>query len=300
MLVNDLLVRGVLAPSRRRGGRGCCPEGGEPGMVPRGPPNGQTGIGGDVLMDSPSSIPGRAVRVLVVEDDPEFRSALRTVLRMKGYLVIESETLAGGRRAVDHDVPDVILLDRDLPDGDGRDLCRDLRMAGCRLPIVLLTGATELDSQVLGLESGADEYWTKPIPARLLESRMAALVRRCYPPSPDDRSELRLFGIAFDFRRCRALREGREMDFTRREFELLEALWRAEGAPLSREDLLARVWKYEHVPHSRTVDNHVLSLRKKIEPDPGNPVALQTVARRGYRLVVPGSGDPPGAAFDPT
>ncbi len=244
-------------------------------------------------MEPPNTSPMAGLRILLVEDDAGFRGALRTLLQARGCQVIEAETWEAGRHAALHDAPDVLILDLRLPDGDGDRLCAELRQRGMSQPIVLLTGEVELNAQVGGLESGADEYWTKPIPARLFESRLAALIRRCRRREETGENVLELGGLKVDFVRRVASRAGAEVAFKAREMDLLEALWRAQGAPLSRGELLARVWKYEHVPNSRTVDNHIVGLRRKLEQDPAAPAVLRTVPGVGYQLVLPrNSGGP--------
>lgn len=250
-------------------------------------------------METPndSQNPSSGLRVLLVEDDADFRGALRAVLQVKGYQVIEAATWEAGKLAALRDAPDVLILDLRLPDGDGDRLCAELRSRGMTQPMVLLTGESELDSQVEGLEKGADEYWTKPIAVRLFESRLAALVRRCRRVEAAAESILEIGGLRVDFARRAASRDEKDVSFKAKEIDLLEALWRARGAPVSRAGLLARVWKYEHVPNSRTVDNHVVGLRRKIEADPARPRFLQTVPGVGYRLVL---AEPEGCPGDRT
>lgn len=246
---------------------------------------------GSAVAGEPDSL--RGLRLLIVEDDRVFRITLGDILRLRGVRVLEAETYESGLRVALRDSPDFVIADLRLPDGRGDDLCRELRRRGFDRPVVILTGDSEVDTQISGFESGADEFWTKPVPVRLLELRMRAILRRAAPRTAEPLSELCLNGITFDFRRRRAVRGEDVVPMNPREFGMLEALWRARGAPVSRADLLARVWQYDHVPNTRTVDNYVVSLRKKLEPDPATPRYLVTVNGVGYQLLI---GDDKGRA----
>lgn len=223
------------------------------------------------------------LRILLIEDDAGLREATRDLLVHRGFRVLEAENCARGLESSFRNAPDVVIIDLRLPDGQGDQLCAELRRRGFSKPIVILTAFESLDNHVKGLDCGADDFWAKPIPSRLLESRLRALVRRALPP-PAAPSLLELNGIHIDFRHRTAHRGGDPFTLGAREFALLEVLWMAQGAPVSRTDLLARAWQYTYVPHSRTVDNYVVALRKKLEPDPSHPRHLLTVPGVGYRL----------------
>jgi DNA-binding response OmpR family regulator len=252
-----------------------------------------TPMAGDMTPGGEAGEPDRLVglRLLIVEDDRVFRTALREILRARGVKVLEAENYEAGLRMGLRDCPDFVIADLRLPDGRGDDLCRELRRRGFSRPVAILTGDGEVDTQISGLESGADEFWTKPVPVRLIELRMRAILRRSATATAS-LPDLRLNGITFDFRSRRATRDGEEVMVNAREFGILEALWKARGAPVSRSDLLARVWDYDHVPNSRTVDNYVVTLRKKLEPDPAEPRFLKTVNGVGYQLLVEGESVP--------
>jgi DNA-binding response OmpR family regulator len=169
-----------------------------------------------------------------------------------------------------------------LPKKDGFDVCRDLRRAGVRTPIILLTARTQEAEKVLGLELGADDYVTKPFSPRELRARLKAVMRRHGDGSP---SETFAFGDAeVDFARAEVRRHGRPVDVTALEFKLLETFIRRRGRALTREQLLDAVWGSGVHVSDRAVDAHIVNLRRKIEPVPAEPTFLVSVRGRGYRF----------------
>ena len=221
-------------------------------------------------------------RILVAEDEPGIALGLEDDLTMEGY---EVEVVADGtqasRRAREADF-DLIVLDVMLPGKDGFEVCRELRRAGLRMPILMLTAKAQEAEKVMGLEIGADDYVTKPFGTRELRARIKALLRRA---SGGTESEVCHFGdVVVDFPRGELRRAGKAVDLTPIEYRLMEVFVRSAGRVLSREQLLTETWGPNTFASDRIVDNHIANLRKKIEPDPVNPRYLRNVRGLGYRF----------------
>jgi two-component system alkaline phosphatase synthesis response regulator PhoP len=220
-------------------------------------------------------------RILVVEDEPALAICLANDLRLEGY---EVEVAREGETAVEKgNQPefDLILLDIMLPGKDGFEVCRELRRAGVRTPIILLTARTQEAEKVLGLELGADDYVTKPFSSKELRARIKAALRRAAPELP---STCRFGQIEVDFQRCELRRRGKPVEVTALELKLLEAFVRSRGRALTREQLLDEVWGPGTSLSDRVVDNHITRLRKKIELKPAKPRYLVSVRGIGYRF----------------
>jgi len=204
-------------------------------------------------------------RILVVEDEPPLALGLEDDLKLEGYeveVVRDGETAS--RRAREQSF-DLIILDVMLPHKDGFEVCRELRRAGLRMPVILLTAKTQESDKVLGLELGADDYVTKPFSPRELRARVKAALRR----AAGEMSEIYRFGDAeVDFTRCELRRGGLAVEMTPIEFKLLAAFIRHRGQTLNRSKLLDQVWGRETFVTDRVVDTHITNLRKKIEPKP--------------------------------
>ena len=228
-------------------------------------------------------------RILIVEDEPSIALALEDDLRREGYtteVVGDGDTAV--RRAVSNEF-DLILLDVMLPGRDGFDVCREARRAGVGAPIVMLTARTQEAEKVLGLESGADDYVTKPYSARELRARIRAHLRR----RARDESDVYRFGDAeLDLTRCELRRGGRPVELSALEFKLLAAFVRRAGRLLTRAQLLDEVWGPGTNVTDRVVDNQVTNLRKKIEPDPEHPRYLIALRGLGYRFDAEGMTEP--------
>jgi DNA-binding response OmpR family regulator len=220
-------------------------------------------------------------RILLVEDDTAIAFGLQLDLKSEGYDVeIESDGENALQRARKEPF-DLILLDIMLPHKDGFEVCRELRRSGLRTPIIMLTAKTQEAEKVLGLEMGADDYVTKPFSPRELRARVKAALRR----SAEDEARVFRFGDAeVDFGRCELRRAGKPVDLTALEFKLLAALIRSGGKVLSRDQLLDLVWGHSTFVTDRVVDNHVVALRKKLEPDPSKPRHIVSVRGLGYRF----------------
>jgi len=223
-------------------------------------------------------------RVLIVEDDPAILRGLKDNLLIESYEVLTAADGDAGYRLIREQKPDLVILDLMLPGMSGYEVCRRLRQEGNATPILMLTARGEEADRVLGLDLGADDYVTKPFSVRELLARIRAIVRRMHPPRalPD---ELRFDDVVVDFRRYEARKSGRRVEMTRKEFGLLQYLAARSGEVVRRDELLEEVWDYRNYPTTRTVDNHVASLRAKLEGTPAEPRHLITVHGVGYKFV---------------
>lgn len=221
--------------------------------------------------------------LLVIDDDPVMRGALRDNLQEEGYRVVTARTYREGWEAVLAKRPDLILLDLMLPDGDGMLLCRELRDAGIREPIIILTARSEERDRVLGLDLGTDDYVVKPFSLRELLARIRAHLRRAR--SDPGSTETAVGAASLNLRSEQLVRDGQALEMSAKEFELIRYLAAHRGEVLSRETLLRDVWGHRAEIATRTVDNFIVRLRRKIEPDPGRPCYLLTVHGSGYKLV---------------
>ena len=220
-------------------------------------------------------------RILVVEDELPLALGLEDDLKLEGY---EVEVVRDGETAIlraKEGSFDLIILDVMLPRKDGFEVCRELRRAGLRMPVILLTAKTQESDKVLGLELGADDYVTKPFSPRELRARVKAVLRR----SAGEMPEIYRFGeVEVDFTRCELRQAGNTVEITPVEFKLLAAFIRHRGHTLSRDKLLDEVWGQETFVTDRVVDTHITNLRKKIEPKPSEPRFLVSVRGMGYRF----------------
>ncbi|HEX5106259.1 MAG TPA: response regulator transcription factor [Pirellulaceae bacterium] len=220
-------------------------------------------------------------RILIAEDDHGIALGLKNDLTIEGY---EVEVARDGQAALERartGAFDVILLDVMMPQKDGYAVCRELRRAGDRTPVLMLTAKVQEAEKVLGLELGADDYVTKPFSSLELRARVRALLRRSAGDSPDVYS----FGdVEMDFTRAQVRREGKLVEITPFELKLLTTFVRRRGRILTREQLLDEVWRPDSCPTDRVIDNHIMNLRRKIEPDPQQPRYLVSVRGLGYRF----------------
>jgi DNA-binding response OmpR family regulator len=222
-----------------------------------------------------------ADRILLVDDEPALLDTLAYNLRGSGYDVVTAADGAAALELARSASPDLVVLDLMLPEIDGLTVCRSLR-AVADTPILVLTARTgELD-KIIGLESGADDYMTKPFSLGELQARIRALLRRAGPRRQSD--EMRSGNLVLNMTSRQAFLDNAELTLSPREFSLLAELMRHQGAVLSRDLLLTRVWGYDYFGDSRTVDVHVRWLREKIEVDPSSPRRILTVRGIGYRF----------------
>jgi DNA-binding response OmpR family regulator len=231
--------------------------------------------------------------ILVVEDDPAILRGLADNLRFESYEVLTASDGETGLRLATEKKPDLMVLDLMLPRMSGYEVCRKLRERGAGIPILMLTARGEEADRVLGLDLGADDYMVKPFSIRELLARVRALLRRSQPQSalPD---HLAFDDVTVDFRSYEAKKAGKPIEMTRKEFQLLRLLAARAGEVVTRDELLNEVWGFENYPTTRTVDNHVASLRAKVERDPASPRHLRTVHGVGYKFVADEAAHKPG------
>ena len=222
------------------------------------------------------------VRVLVVEDDPDMGFLLQRNFEREGYCVQLAESLAAAYLCFDRHVPDLLILDVNLPDGTGFQLLDHLRKRNVMAPAVFLTARTDEADRLMGFAVGGDDYVTKPFSMAELLARLAALCRRAKQRNVERFS---CEGFTVDFERYLVERDGEDKPLTFLESELLRYLIDRSPKPVSRAELLNDIWGFQEFPTTRTVDTHVYSLRKKVEADPGNPKHLLTVHGVGYKFL---------------
>jgi two-component system response regulator MprA len=224
------------------------------------------------------------MRILVIEDDDGVRAAIRRALLLASYEVFEAPTGEQGLLRAQSDVPDAIVLDLGLPDIDGVEVCRTLRGAGNRTPILMLTARAAVEDRVEGLEAGADDYLVKPYDVRELEARLRAIMRRHLEGA--DGRVLRFAELELD-PDAHAVRIGeREVELTRTEFQLMELLMLNPRRVLSGELIYDRVWGYDFGPSGNALRVYIGYLRRKLESD-GERRLIQTVHGVGYVLREP-------------
>ena len=226
-------------------------------------------------------------RILVIEDDAQLRLGLKDNLEVEGYHVLTAVDGESGVRAVTTEHPDVVVLDVLLPAMNGFDVCRAIRARGITTPVLMLTARGHETDKVLGLELGADDYVTKPFSIRELLARIKVVLRRA-PGGRVVRPENFRFGdVEVDFKRQRVTKRGQDLELSAREFKILAYFIEHQGEMLSREQLLNEIWGYDVFPTTRTVDNHIARLRKKVEDEPDAPRFILTQRGAGYVFEVP-------------
>ncbi len=223
--------------------------------------------------------------VLIVEDESAIVEILKFNLKREGYNVLEALDGDAGLALARASDPDLILLDVMLPGMTGFEICRALRNDGSAVPIIMLTAREEENDKVFGLESGADDYMTKPFSMRELLARVKANIRRRsmdtgFPASANQ--TVKAGGITIDLTAMTVSKNGSSIEVTQKEFDLLKCLASEPGKVWSREALMEKVWNYDYYGDMRTVDVTVRRLREKIEDDPGNPTVVCTKRGAGY------------------
>ena len=222
-------------------------------------------------------------RMLVIEDDRALYKPLRHVFEADGFTLDFAEDGAAGIEAFRKAVPALVLLDLKLPKIPGREVCRTIRGEAPEVPVIVLSASTDEVDKVLLLELGADDYVTKPFSPRELLARVHSVRRRIHGQKEVDQYS---FGtIAVDFFRMVVTRDGVEVPFTPQEFKILKYFVRNVERVISRDELLNQVWGFNCYPSTRTVDNHLVKLRQKLEVDSENPRHFKTVHGAGYKFV---------------
>jgi DNA-binding response OmpR family regulator len=222
-------------------------------------------------------------RILILEDELSMRTALADLLAAQGYRVVACADGASGLERALAEIPDLLLLDIMMPGLDGFSVCREVRRVAPRLPILMLTAKGQVDDRVTGLDAGADDYLVKPFSSRELLARVRALLRRAERESASV-EQMQFGDVTVDFGKQTCSRGGQPVNLSPKEFGILKLLAEHAGEPVTRERFLEVVWGYNAFPTTRTVDNQILALRQKLEPDPAHPRHLLTVHGVGYRL----------------
>ncbi|HLF13487.1 MAG TPA: response regulator transcription factor [Bacteroidota bacterium] len=221
--------------------------------------------------------------ILIVEDDPAILKGLEAALLEDHYHVLTAADGEKGLTMARREKADLIILDVMLPKMDGFEVCRQLRGSGADVPVLFLTSRKEEIDRVLGLELGADDYMTKPFSVRELKARIKARLRR----TTEIRRELEEYSfgnVYIDFRKHEVTRGSKPLKLSAKELEVLKYFIQREGEVITRDALLDDVWGYDTFPTTRTVDNYILTIRKKIEKDPSRPEHLITVHSAGYKF----------------
>jgi DNA-binding response OmpR family regulator len=222
-------------------------------------------------------------RILVIEDDRALRKTLGRLFSSEGYEVDMVPDAVCGLERLRQGVPAAVILDLPLPGSSGCDLCKKIANLVPGLPLVILSGSSDVADKVLLLEMGADDYVTVPFSPRELVARLRALIRRASRVSPE---AVYVFSdVVVDFSKMEITRSGEKVTVTAKEFKTLEFLTKNAERTISRDELLDKVWGYQDYPCTRTVDNHMLRLRQKLESDPSRPSHFLTVHRVGYKFV---------------
>jgi DNA-binding response OmpR family regulator len=223
--------------------------------------------------------------ILVVEDEQAIAAFVQTTLEHEGFSVSVAHSGTAALNQIQGDPPALVLLDLKLPDLDGFEVCRRIRQRRSYIPIIMLTSLDDDMNKVLGLELGADDYFTKPFNARELTARIRSVLRLIDQTGPRPaRDQLQIGGLIIDRSRRSVTLDGQAVKLPPKEFDLLATLAWERGRVFGREMLLERVWGYDYAGESRTVDVHIQRLRGKIEPDPAQPIYLLTVYGIGYRF----------------
>lgn len=224
-------------------------------------------------------------KILIVEDEASLRKMLKDDLELEGFEVSVAKDGEEGLKMALEGKPDLVLLDVMMPRLSGWEVCRQLKAKMPKLPVIMLTAKGQESDKVMGLELGADDYVTKPFGVLELLARVKALLRRT-KPAIETLSAYRFNGIEVDFEKYEATKDGKSLRLSTREFKILKTLIAHRGKVVTREQVLHEVWGYEEFPESRTVDTHILALRRKLEGrQTGRGKYIVTVHGAGYKFV---------------
>jgi two-component system response regulator RegX3 len=225
-----------------------------------------------------------ATSVLVVDDEPAFRVALEQALRGEGFVVHTADDGVQAIEAFGSIVPDIVLLDVMLPRLSGIDVCRHIRSMS-NTPVIMVSAKSEEIDAVVALEVGADDYITKPYRLRELVARMRTVLRRASAAGDEAfDTDLAVGPLRLDRERHEVTLHGEIVELPLKEFQLLAELMQQAGYVVTREDLINRVWGYDYIGDTKTLDVHVKRLRSKIEPDPAQPTLITTIRGLGYKM----------------
>lgn len=223
-------------------------------------------------------------KILVVDDEEHIIQLIKFNLEKNGYKVISAIDGIEGLKTAKSERPQLVLLDLMLPGLDGYDVCREIRKDNniSNMPVIMITAKGEELDKILGLELGADDYITKPFSVRELMARVKAVLRRTKIEYND--KSYKFGDIAIDFQKHEIIKVNEKLDLTLKEFELLEVLIKNKGRVMTRDFLLDKIWGYEYIGETRTVDVHIRHLRQKIEDDDKKPKYIETIRGIGYRF----------------
>lgn len=224
--------------------------------------------------------------ILIIEDEPDLATGLRDNLEFEKHTVAHAPNGKEALQQLAKRSPDLVLLDIMLPDMDGFEVCKRMRDAGYMMPIIILSARSQEIDKVRGLELGADDYVTKPFSLRELLARVSAALRRSQPTTPRAAGQFQIGSRTVDLVRQKVVHGKEEMPLGYYESEILRILFEHVGEAVPRGELLDRIWGAGVYPADRTVDNHIVSLRRKLEPDPKHPQYILTAHAVGYKLVV--------------
>lgn len=224
------------------------------------------------------------LKVLVIEDDRKLHKVFERVLASEDFAVEFATDGAAGLAAFRAAPPVLVILDLKLPKLSGREVCREIRRESPSVPIIVVSATAEELDKVLSLELGADDYVTKPFSPKELLARVRAVLRRTQPASKVI-DKYAFDDVAIDFAKMELTRNGRSVPMTPQEFKIVKYFAQNPERVISRDELLNEVWGYNCYPSTRTVDNHILKLRQKLEKEPMNPVHFRTVHGAGYKFV---------------
>lgn len=226
-------------------------------------------------------------QILVIEDDLSILLGLKDNLIMEGYEVITAANGNDGLIMANERNFDLLILDIMLPGMNGFEICKKVKKEKSNMPIIMLTARNSEMDKIAGLDYGADDYITKPFSISELLARIRALLRRAYPDKK--KLETYTFGnVTIEFTKMEAFAQGKEIRLTKKEYSILEYFIQHEGEVVHRHDLLNEVWGYDNIPTTRTIDNFILDIRKKIEKIPSNPKHIVSISGVGYKFI---SGD---------
>ncbi len=229
------------------------------------------------------SAPGE--RILVIEDDRALRKILQRLFSSEGFEVDIVPDAVSGLERLRQGVPAAVILDLPRPGSSGYDLCKKIANLIPDLPLVILSGSSKVADKVLLLELGADDYVTIPFSPRELAARVRALIMRAFRFSPEAADVYVFADVMVDFYKTEITRGGEKVAVTPKEFKTLKFLAKNAQRVISRDELLNEVWGYQSYPCTRTVDNHMLRLRQKLESDPSHPLHFLTVHGQGYKFL---------------
>jgi DNA-binding response OmpR family regulator len=225
---------------------------------------------------------GKVQTILIVEDDPRMQKVLKRLFASEGFVVESASDGVEGLNRFHSVSPSLAILDLMLPQMPGHDLCKRIKKSSPKTPVIILSAITEVGDKVMLLELGADDYVTKPFSPRELLARAKVALRRPEQHTPD--APARFGECEIDFATMVARRDNQPVNLTAHEFKLLRFFVDNAERVISRAELLTDVWGYNHFPTTRSVDNQILKLRQKLEPDPANPRHFLTVHGAGYKF----------------